>query len=102
MLSLDAMTSRVAKQRISTEEVRRMLRVLDRNGMGGLSFDSFASLAGLPRHRVQQYLAQLVQVVNIDGYVALSIVGETVKFNRELLEYQLGANQRREAGASSA
>ena len=49
-----------------------------------------AELAGVPAPRLPGYIAQLQRLVNIDGYGIVTAANGEVRFDRELLERQLG------------
>jgi hypothetical protein len=76
--------------RLSDDEIRRLLRSLDSFGGGAVSEDRLADMAGLPVARIGRYVAQLQQLVNIDGYGVVTSVNGEVRLDRALLETQLG------------
>jgi len=76
--------------RLNDDEVRRLLRSLDSFGGAAVSEDRLADMAGLPVARIGRYVAQLQQLVNIDGYGVVTSVNGEVRLDRILLETQLG------------
>jgi hypothetical protein len=76
--------------RLTRDEARVLLDVLDEHGSGAVSYPRLAEMTGLAAPRIQGYVAQLRQLVNIDGYGVIEAPGQEVRFDRALLERQLG------------
>ena len=81
---------RPAGLRITDEDVRRLLRALDEYPGDAVPEPRLAELAGVPAPRLPGYIAQLQRLVNIDGYGIVTAANGEVRFDRELLERQLG------------
>jgi hypothetical protein len=79
----------LARSRLSQHDVRRLLHALDRAG-GFMSEGRLADEAALPSNRIGGYIAQLQRLVNLDGYAVVETREGEVRFDRELLERQLG------------
>lgn len=81
---------RPAGLRITDDDVRRLLRALDEYPGDAVPEPRLAELAGVPAPRLPGYIAQLQRLVNIDGYGIVTAANGEVRFDRELLERQLG------------
>lgn len=75
--------------RLTPDEAGRLLAALDRNGNLPMPLDRLAAATQLPASRIARYVSQLQQLVNIDGYGILTMIGEEVRFDRGLLDTQL-------------
>lgn len=74
--------------RIGDDELRRMLGVLDATGTMAIAEERLALEADLPAARVGRYLAQLQDLVNVDGYGVVTITDGEVRFDHALLVRQ--------------
>ncbi len=76
--------------RLTDEQITQLLAVLA--GLDGtpVSLTRLADLAALSAGRMRGYVAQLQELVNIEGYGILTLVGEDVRLDRALLDRQLG------------
>lgn len=81
---------RTARIRLSDDQVRRLLGILATYDGQALPERRLADLAALPAARIGRYLSQLGELVNIDSYSVLSIVGDEVRLDCALLDRQLG------------
>jgi hypothetical protein len=75
--------------RLTDDVVRSMLQVLADHGGMAVSETRLAEMSGLPIARIGRYVAQLQQLVNIEGYGVVSAAGREVRLDRALLERQL-------------
>jgi hypothetical protein len=87
---LFAVQRRNPRVRLGDDEIRRLLGVLDRVGTMAIPEDLLADEAGLPAVRIRRYVAQLQDLLNIDGYPVVSVTEGGVRFDRALLERQFG------------
>ena len=74
--------------RLGDSELRRLLVVLDAAGSMALGLARLAAEAELPVARIDRYVAQLQELLNVDGYGVVTTVGDEVRFDRALLERQ--------------
>ena len=81
---------RSPRVRLSDEQVTRLLRILAAHDGQAIVESRLADLAELPAARIGRYLSQLQELVNIDSYGVLSVLGGEVRFDRALLDRQLG------------
>jgi hypothetical protein len=77
------------RHRLGDDEVRRLLTVLD--AWSGMAIDErrLAEEAALPPARIGRYVAQLQDLLNIDGYPVVTAVDGDVHFDRDLLDRQM-------------
>lgn len=75
--------------RLRDDELRRLLAVLEAAGPMAIVQARLAQEAGLPPARVGRYVAQLQEVLNVDGYAVLTARDDEVRFDRALLERQI-------------
>lgn len=92
---LDAVVSRLdelrtPQVRLSDDELRALLAALDAQGGQAITLTRLADITGLPAGRMSRYVGQLQQLVNIDGYGIVTVSGTEVRFDRDLLDRQLG------------
>lgn len=74
--------------RLGDNEIRRLLAVLDRMGTMAIPEDRLADEAALPAVRIRRYVAQLQDLLNVDGYPVVTVTEGGVRFDRALLERQ--------------
>lgn len=74
--------------RVGDDELRRMLRVLDATGTMAIAEERLALEADLPAARIGRYIAQLQDLVNVDGYGVVTVADGEVRFDRALLARQ--------------
>lgn len=74
--------------RLGQDEVRRLLEVLDAAGTMAVPAARLADAAGLPVARIDRYVAQLQDLLNVDGYGVVTAAGGEVRFDRALLARQ--------------
>ena len=89
VLAAEPVRLRAGRRRLSGADIRRLLLVLDRHGTSGVPFTALAQGAGVAERRVPGYLAQLSEIVNIDGYEVITVSAQSARFDRALLERQL-------------
>ncbi len=76
--------------RLDHGHVAAVLTRLDAAGGTPVHEDRLADVAGIPRARIGRFVMQLQRLVNIDGYGIIEAVSGEVRFDRSLLERQLG------------
>lgn len=76
--------------RLGEDELRRLLAVLDGAGTTRVPERRLADEAGLPAARIGRYVAQLQDLLNLDGYPVVTVAEGGVGFDRALLERQFG------------
>lgn len=74
--------------RLGDPELRRLLVVLDATGTMAIGLPRLATEAELPAARIDRYVAQLQELLNVDGYGVVTAAGNEVRFDRPLLERQ--------------
>lgn len=74
--------------RVSDEELERLLVAFDRMGVTTWPEPRLADEAGLPAARIGRYVAQLQDLLNVDGYPVVTVTDGTVRFDRALLVRQ--------------
>lgn len=74
--------------RVGERELRRLLAALDATSGAPLARRRLAELAELPVARIDRYIAQLQDLLNVDGYAVVSVTEHEVRFDRPLLERQ--------------
>jgi hypothetical protein len=74
--------------RLGDPELRRLLVVLDATGTMAIGLPRLAAEAELPAARIDRYIAQLQELLNVDGYGVVTTAGDEVRFDRTLLERQ--------------
>ncbi len=74
--------------RLGDPELRRLLAVLDAAGTMAIGLSRLAAEAELPAARIDRYVAQLQELLNVDGYGVVTATGDEVRFDRALLERQ--------------
>lgn len=77
--------------RITDDEIQRLLGALERHGSQAMPIERLAAATQLPATRITRYISQLQQLVNIDGYGVLTVIGSEVHFEKGLLDTQLGS-----------
>jgi hypothetical protein len=87
---LFATRRRNPRVRVGDDELRRLLTVLDAMGSMSIPENRLAEEARLPLVRIGRYVAQLQDLLNIDGYPVLTATDGAVRFDRALLERQFG------------
>jgi hypothetical protein len=90
LLASPVLASRRANPRIrlGDSELRRLLAVLDAAGTMALPLSRLAEEADLPLARIDRYVAQLQELLNVDGYGVVTTSGDEVRFDRALLNRQ--------------
>ena len=81
---------RTARTKLTEDQITKLLGILVAHDGQAITEDRLADLAELPAARIGRYLSQLQELVNIDSYGVLTIVGREVRFDRALLNRQLG------------
>lgn len=74
--------------RLGDDELVRLLRALDRWAGATVSLDRLAAEAALPETRIRRYLAQVQDLVNVEGYGVVEVTDREVRFDRDLLRTQ--------------
>ncbi len=74
--------------RLGDPELRRLLVILDAAGTMAIGLSRLASEADLPTARIDRYVAQLQELLNVDGYGVVTAAGNEVRFDRALLQRQ--------------
>jgi hypothetical protein len=74
--------------RLGDPELRRLLGVLDATGTMALPLPRLAEEAELPLARIDRYVAQLQELLNVEGYGVVTTAGGEVRFDRALLNRQ--------------
>lgn len=74
--------------RLGDSELRRLLGVLDAAGTMAVGLARLAAEAELPAARIDRYVAQLQELLNVDGYGVVTTAGDEVRFDRALLNRQ--------------
>jgi len=82
--------ARLPTLRLDATVVGTILRVLDGTGGTSLAEERVAVLAGVPKVRIGRVVTQLQRLLNIDGYPVIETSNGHLKFDRALLERQLG------------
>ncbi|MPY94612.1 MAG: BREX-2 system phosphatase PglZ [Acidimicrobiia bacterium] len=81
---------RNARIRLRDEQAAALLAVLAEFAGQAVGESRLADLAGLAPTRVGGYLAQLQELINVDGYAVLTVLGGEARLDRPLLDRQLG------------
>jgi hypothetical protein len=76
--------------RLDDKPVGRALAMLDRYGTSAVSLDRLADQIGYPQRSMARLVNQIQRLVNIDGASVLVVSSGDVRFDRPLLELQLG------------
>jgi hypothetical protein len=76
--------------RLGDSELRRLLFVLDSAGTTAVGLSRLAEEAELPLARIDRYVAQLQELLNVEGYGVVTTAGDEVRFDRALLNRQFG------------
>jgi hypothetical protein len=76
------------RARLGDAELRRLLLVLDAAGTMAVGLSHLAAEAELPAARIDRYVAQLQELLNVDGYGVVTTAGGEVRFDRALLGRQ--------------
>lgn len=74
--------------RLGDPELRRLLVVLDAAGTMAVGLSRLAAEAELPAARIDRYVAQLQELLNVDGYGVVTTAGDEVRFDQALLARQ--------------
>jgi hypothetical protein len=74
--------------RLADPELRRLLGVLDAAGTMAVGANRLAAEAELPAARIDRYVAQLQELLNVDGYGVVTATGDEVRFDQALLVRQ--------------
>jgi hypothetical protein len=74
--------------RLGDPELRRLLSVLDAAGTMAVPLPRLAAEAELPAARIDRYVAQLQELLNVDGYGVVTTAGNEIRFDRALLNRQ--------------
>ncbi len=75
--------------RLDDDQLARLLRVLEAVGTTAVTDKRLAEEAGLPPARIGRYVAQLQDLLNVDGYAVVTTRDGEVRFDAALLERQL-------------
>lgn len=75
--------------RLDDDQLRRLLGVLETAGTTAVTDKRLAEEAGLPPARIGRYVAQLQDLLNVDGYAVVTTRDGEVRFDAALLERQL-------------
>jgi hypothetical protein len=91
VLASAQLTERRRNPRIRLDEyqVRNLLLVLETVGTTTVTDRRLAEEAGLPPARIGRYVAQLQDLLNVDGYAVVTTSDGEVRFDAALLERQL-------------
>lgn len=76
--------------RLGDPELRRLLAVLGAAGTMAVGMARLAAEAELPLARIDRYIAQLQELLNVDGYGVVTTTGDEVRFDQALLHRQFG------------
>jgi hypothetical protein len=87
---LFATQRRNPRVRLGDDELVRLLRALDRVGSMPCPEGRLADEARLPAPRIGRYVAQVQDLLNVDGYPVVTVAEGAVRFDRALLERQFG------------
>lgn len=71
--------------RIGDPELRRLLAVLGAAGTMAVGMARLAAEAELPAARIDRYVAQLQELLNVEGYGVVTTTGDEVRFDQALL-----------------
>lgn len=71
--------------RLADAQLCRLLAVLDAAGTMAVGAGRLAAEAELPAARIGGYVAQLQELLNVDGYGVVTTAGDEVRFDRSLL-----------------
>jgi len=74
--------------RLADAELRRLLLVLHAAGTMAVGLPRLAAEADLPAARIDRYVAQLQELLNVDGYGVVTTAGNEVRFDLVLLGRQ--------------
>ena len=90
IMNHDHVTSQLVSLRLSADQVEAIIRLLDAARGTPMSETRVADQAGINRVRMSRLVAQLQRLLNIDGYAVLEAGDGGLRFDRALLETQLG------------
>ena len=90
IMASDQVQANLPALRLDAVVVATILGVLDGTGGTSLAEDRVAVLAGVPKVRIGRVVTQLQRLLNIDGYPVIETANGHIKFDRALLERQLG------------
>ena len=90
LLTHDTIVERITQHRLDPDQAVTTLTQLDRYGTTAVGLERLADQIGYPRIRIRRLLTQLQRVVNIDGAGVLELTNDEARFDRALLERQLG------------
>lgn len=76
--------------RLGDPELRRLLAVLGAAGTMAVGMARLAAEAELPVARIDRYVAQIQELLNLDGYGVVTTTGDEVRFDQALLHRQFG------------
>ena len=82
--------SQVVALRLDDKPVGETLDLLDRYGTSAVGLDRLADQVGYPQRSMARLVTQMQRLVNIDGAGVLVVANGDVRFDRALLELQLG------------
>ncbi|QGG94366.1 BREX-2 system phosphatase PglZ [Actinomarinicola tropica] len=87
LLAEPELASRRASPRIrlTDDELERLLRTLDRWAGVPLPLERLANETELPVARINRYVAQVQDLLNVDGYGIVEVLNNEVRFQRDLL-----------------
>ena len=80
----------LAPLRLDDKPVALALALLDRYGTSSVSLDRLADQIGYPQRSMFRLVTQIQRLVNIDGAGVLVVSSGDVRFDRHLLDLQLG------------
>ncbi|BAN04395.1 BREX-2 system phosphatase PglZ [Ilumatobacter coccineus] len=90
VMASDHVQSNLAALRLDAAVVTTILSVLDGTGGTSLAEDRVAERASVPKVRIGRIITQMQRLLNIDGYPVIETSNGHIKFDRALLERQLG------------
>lgn len=90
IMASDQVQASLPALRLDAVVVATILGVLDSTGGTSLAEERVAVLAGVPKVRIGRLVTQMQRLLNIDGYPVIETANGHIKFDRALLERQLG------------
>ena len=90
IMATEHVRGQLSSLRLDAAVVTSILGVLNRAGGTALADTRIADAVDIPRQRIGRVITQMQRLLNIDGYPVINTVNGEVKFDRALLERQLG------------
>ena len=90
IVATDFVQGQLASLRLDETLVLSILNLLNAVGGTYVYEDRIAEHAGVPQMRISRVITQLQRLLNIDGYAVIETSHGQVRFDRQLLERQLG------------